>query len=272
MSAMDRAGRGPVVAGNWKMNLLRQEAQDYCATLLRLLSGYERGEVRIILFPSHPLVPVLAEALAGSGVVWGGQDLHPEEGGAHTGDVSGPQLADAGCDWVLCGHSERRRDHDESDGLVARKAVSALTHGLQPMICLGESLEERERGQTEEVLARQLVATLGVIEDQLGQGGDPSPGFALAYEPVWAIGTGRTATPQTAQEAHAFLRRLLGERIGESTAEQIPILYGGSVKQENCRQLYASPDIDGFLVGGASLDPHSFFQIIRGCRESGPAA
>jgi triosephosphate isomerase len=183
----------------------------------------------------------------------GGQDLHPDDKGAHTGDVSGAQLADAGCSWVLCGHSERRQDHGETDDLVARKAAAALRHGLAPMICVGETRDERQAGRTFEVLERQVRAAISTdLQDA-----------ALAYEPVWAIGTGETATPEIAQEAHGFLRGLLGELLGKERAEAFPILYGGSATPENAPVLIAQPDLDGFLVGGASLDPGKFLSIIR---------
>ncbi len=185
----------------------------------------------------------------------GGQDLHTEDKGAHTGDVSGPQLVDAGCRWVLCGHSERRSDHGESDELVGQKAVAANRHGLYPMICLGETLAERQAGRTFEVLERQLSAALE---------GRPDP-FALAYEPVWAIGTGETATPEIAQEAHNFLREHLADLLGEEVARVKRIVYGGSANPENAGTLIAESDIDGFLVGGASLDPEKFLAIIRSC-------
>jgi len=242
-----------LVAANWKMNLLQAEAAVWCRSLRRDLAGGS-GAARVVVFPSFPLLPVVSRELAGShpgDIAVGGQDLHPNDKGAHTGDVSAAQLADAGCTWALCGHSERRRDHGESDELVEKKVEAALRHGLTPMICIGETRDERHAGRTFEVLERQLRAALA---------SRPSA-FALAYEPVWAIGTGETATPETAQEAHAFLRRLLGD-LGQ-TAEEISILYGGSVTPDNAAGLIAQPDIDGFLVGGASLDPRNFLTIIR---------
>ena len=235
--------RTRIVAANWKMNLLQAEA----AVHVRLVRGEEPPEgTRVVIFPSFPLIPAVAAELQGSRIAAGGQDLHPEDKGAFTGDVSGAQLRDAGCTWVLCGHSERRQGHGEGDDLVARKIAAALRHGLVPMICVGETREERKAGETLEVLERQVRAALEPLEGR---------DFALAYEPVWAIGTGETATPEIAQEAHRFIRGLVGEAV--------PILYGGSATPENAAGLIARPDVDGFLVGGASLDPRKFLSIIR---------
>jgi triosephosphate isomerase (TIM) len=247
-----RPPRRPLIAANWKMHLLQGEATQHCRTLRRALASLPAA--RVVIFPSFPLIPAVARELAETEVGVGGQDLHPEDKGAHTGDVSGAQLADAGCTWALCGHSERRRDHGESDELVARKVAAAGRHRLAAMICVGETREERRAGRTFEVLERQLRAAL-----------EPRPDpFALAYEPVWAIGTGETATPEIAQKAHAHLRRLLADLLGEGPAAALPILYGGSVNPDNARSLIAQPDLDGFLVGGASLDPEKFLAIIRG--------
>ncbi len=232
------------------MNLLRQDAESFCHAL-RSLPVAGNG-VEAVLFPGFTLLATVAQHLGGSGVAWGGQDLHPEVKGAHTGDVSGEQLADLGCSWALCGHSERRQNHGESDSLVGEKAAAALRHGLQPLICVGETAVERQAGQTFEVLNRQLTAALA-HEPTL---------FTLAYEPIWAIGTGETATPAIAQESHAHLRNRLGELLGEPKAQAVRILYGGSVKPSNAAELGAEKDIDGFLVGGASLDPTSFSGII----------
>jgi triosephosphate isomerase len=249
---MNDTKRRPLVGGNWKMHMLRQSAQDFCNGLVEGL-GSERTE--IVLFPSFPLIHPVAVALEGSAASVGGQDLHTADQGAHTGDVSGPQLADAGCQWVLCGHSERRADHHETDTLVGEKAVAANRHGLYPLVCLGETLEERQDGRTFEVLERQLNA---------GLAGRPEP-FALAYEPVWAIGTGETATPEIAQETHRFLRERLADLLGDEVAQVKRIVYGGSANPDNASALFAEPDIDGFLVGGASLDPEKFLAIIRSC-------
>ena len=230
--------RSRIVAANWKMNLLRAEA----AALVQKLEEPPAG-TRVVIFPSFPLIPTVAE-LAGR-IEVGGQDLHPEDKGAFTGDVSGAQLKDAGCTWVLCGHSERRQGHGEGDDLVARKIAAAQRHGLTPMVCVGETRDERKAGDTLEVLERQVRSALESLQGE----------FALAYEPVWAIGTGETATPEIAQEAHKFIRSLLGE--------EVPILYGGSATPDNAAGLIAQPDVDGFLVGGASLDPGKFLSIIR---------
>jgi triosephosphate isomerase len=246
--------RRPLVAANWKMNLLKADAAEYCRDLKRGLAAPPEADVRVVIFPPFPLIPVVARELADSAVEVGGQDVHPEERGAYTGDVSALQLADAGCAWALCGHSERRQHHGEEDDLVARKAAAAARHRLTPMICVGESRDERRAGRTFEVLERQLGAALAFR---------PEP-FALAYEPVWAIGTGDTATPETAQEAHRFLRERLAELAGEAAAAAVSVLYGGSATPANAPGLIAQPDVDGFLVGGASLDPQKFLAIIRG--------
>jgi len=251
-----------VVAANWKMNLLQADAAVWCRMLRSdLPTGSASRTSRVLVFPSFPLLPVVARELAGSTIAVGGQDLHPEDKGAHTGDVSGAQLADAGCTWVLCGHSERRRDHGETDGLVARKATAARRQGLTPLVCVGETREERQAGSAFAVLERQLRAALAVLSGALK---GESAGFAVAYEPVWAIGTGETATPETAQEAHRFLRGILGQALGQTPGGAgVSILYGGSVTPENAAALQAQPDVDGFLVGGASLDPQKFLGIIR---------
>ncbi|MEM7481202.1 MAG: triose-phosphate isomerase [Acidobacteriota bacterium] len=266
--------RKPLVAGNWKMNLLRADAENFCR---RLGAGDIRG-VEVVIFPPYPLLDTVARGLgvstaetaetgatlfdagadsgeAGSVAAWGAQDLHPADSGAHTGDVSGHHLVDAGCQWVLCGHSERRQDHGESDDLVAQKVAAAGRHGLTPVLCLGETADERRYGKTFEVLDRQLASARAALPE----------GFVLAYEPIWAIGTGDTASPVQAQEAHAFLRQGLADRFGPVIADTTRILYGGSAKPANAGELFAQPDLDGFLVGGASLDPKPFLAIIGAC-------
>jgi len=249
------ATRVPLVAANWKMHFLRRDVEDFARALGAGL-GDPRAEV--VVFPSHPLLVPAASALAAPRLALGGQDLHPEAKGAFTGDVSGAQLRDAGCTWVLCGHSERRRDHAENDELVGRKVAAADRAGLVPLLCVGERREERHAGDTFAVLERQLAAGLAARPQR----------FAVAYEPVWAIGTGETATPAIAEEAHAFLREQLVSLYGMNAAQRTRIVYGGSVTPENAALLRREPNIDGFLVGGASLDVGKFLAIIHVC---GPA-
>jgi triosephosphate isomerase len=243
------AGRRPFVAGNWKMQFVRFEADALCRKIRAGIEARRSAVLDIAVFPSFPLLETVVAAFAASGVGVGGQDLHPEEQGAFTGDVSGRQLKDAGASWVLCGHSERRTLHGESDELVAKKAAAATRAGLMPVVCVGESGDERRRGETFAVLERQLAPV--ALE----------PNLVLAYEPVWAIGTGEVATPEQAQEAHAHLRSLLRKRFG-APGEAVRILYGGSVNPANAGGLAAMPDVDGALVGGASLDSGKFLAII----------
>lgn len=244
--------RRPLVGGNWKMNLLAAEGEALAGGLADETAG---AAAEVVLFPSHPLLARVATALGSAPIAVGGQDLHPEVSGAHTGDVSGPQLVDAGCSWVLCGHSERRQDHGECDALVGCKVEAAIEHGLVPLLCVGETADERRAGETRAVVERQLAAGIA----------SRPPRFALAYEPIWAIGTGDTATPAEAQEVHAHLREVLADLVGSEIADARRILYGGSVKAENAADLIAQSDIDGFLVGGASLDVSGFSAIIRCC-------
>ena len=248
-------GRRPLAAANWKMHLLRGEARAFCE---QLRAAPPTVGADAVIFPSHPLLGTVAEALAGSEIEVGGQDLHPEDTGAHTGDVSGAQLVDAGCRWAIIGHSERRRDHGEDDALVSRKLAAAVRHGLRPILCLGETRDERRAGETFAVLERQLSAALTTA---------PVDGasWVIAYEPVWAIGTGDVATPEQAQEAHAFLRERLAALASPALAASLRLLYGGSVKPDNAAELIAQPDVDGFLVGGASLDAGKFLAIIHAC-------
>ncbi|MEM9596222.1 MAG: triose-phosphate isomerase [Acidobacteriota bacterium] len=245
--------RRPILAANWKMHLLRADAEAFCEALT---AEPDHPGVDVVIFPAAPLLGTVARGLEGSAVALGGQDVHPAAAGAHTGDVSAPQLLDAGCTWALCGHSERRRDHGEDDALVAEKAAACRAHGLIPLVCVGETLEERHDGRTFEVLSRQLGAILDAELDT----------FELAYEPVWAIGTGEVATPEVAQGAHDFLRGELRDRLGGARADTTRILYGGSAKPGNVDALFQGDDIDGFLVGGASLDSNQFSAMIGSLR------
>lgn len=244
--------RTPVAAGNWKMHLTQHEARELALGL------HEADSVRILLFPSFTLLATVSQALENSSIEIGGQDLHPAAQGAHTGDTSGAQLRDAGCRWVLVGHSERRHHHGETDDLLVKKIQAAVRDGLKVVYCLGETAEEREVDQTLQVLDRQLLSALPYLpEDSI-----------LAYEPVWAIGTGLTATPELAEKVHAWLRNRLGEKTSPERAEATSILYGGSVKPENAASLLTMDNIDGFLVGGASLDSGKFCGIIGACADS----
>ena len=247
--------RRPILAANWKMNLLRADAEAFCRDLLRHRLP---ADVDVLVFPSAVLIDTVVRGLEGSTAACGGQDVHAEASGAFTGDVSAAQLRDAGCTWALVGHSERRRDHAETDEMVARKACTANHHGLAALICVGETAEQRRAGETSAVLERQLLAALEPGLDR----------FEIAYEPVWAIGTGETATPEIAQDAHAFLRQLVVRELGEATAATVRLLYGGSAKPENVEALYAQPDVDGFLVGGASLDSEKFSAMIGACAQA----
>jgi triosephosphate isomerase len=247
--------RVPVIAANWKMHKTIGEARAFAETFRREVGATARCEI-VVAGPFTALA-ALRDAFAGTPIAVAGQNAHPEPQGAFTGEVSVSMLVDAGCRWVILGHSERRALFGESDAFVARKLAAALAARLRPIVCVGESLAEREAGRTFEVLGGQLEGSLaGVTPGQ-------AAGLVIAYEPVWAIGTGRTATPEIAQEAHAFVRAQLTRRFGADAAAAIRIQYGGSVKPDNSAALLAQPDIDGALVGGASLDPASFWAIIR---------
>lgn len=246
--------RTPLVAGNWKMNLDRQAA----VALAQAVSAHAEGTsgVEVALYPSFVYLEEVARTAAGSKVAVGGQDLCDQESGAYTGEVSAPMLRDVGATTVLVGHSERRHVYGESDALCAAKVRQGLAAGLQICLCIGETLEEREAGRTEEVCRTQLLAGLdGLTAEQMRS-------VILAYEPVWAIGTGKTASPAQAGEVHAYLRGLLSAPFGQAVADATRILYGGSVKPGNAAELMAVPDIDGALVGGAALTADQFLPII----------
>jgi triosephosphate isomerase len=240
-----------LVAGNWKMH----GSQDMVSDLLGdLLAAPHKETVDMAVFPPFPYLPMAQTLLAGSSIAWGGQNLNPVAQGAHTGEVAASMLLDFGCRYVLVGHSERRSLYGESDGDVALRFRAALEAGLEPVLCVGESLQEREEGNTERVVERQLDAVLDLC-------GVTGFGRAIvAYEPVWAIGTGHTATPEQAQAVHAFIRDKFASRDG-IIAGQLRILYGGSVNASNAADLFAREDIDGGLVGGASLQAESFLAI-----------
>jgi triosephosphate isomerase len=244
--------RKPLVAGNWKMHGTRAENADLVRTLLDQLRPDARAEV--LVCPPFVYLWETGRLLNDSGVALGAQSVCAEAQGAFTGEVSGTMLRDVGCRYVLVGHSERRQLYGETDVLVARKFMAAQAQGLIPVLCVGETLEEREADRTAEVVARQLEAVLSV------SGVASFAKAVIAYEPVWAIGTGRTASPEQAQEVHALIRAKVAARDG-TIAASVRILYGGSVKASNARELFAMADIDGGLVGGASLKAEEFAQI-----------
>jgi triosephosphate isomerase (TIM) len=246
-----------IIAGNWKMHHGPSAARDF---LLSFERSPEARDVRLVLFPpAVSLSACLEAANEAQGLEFGVQNLHPEPSGAFTGELSAEMAADAGATLALVGHSERRHVFGETDEEARLKVEATYRAGLTPVLCVGETLPERQDGRLQEVILRQLHSV--VADESLGgriAGGAP---FMLAYEPVWAIGTGETATPEDAAQAHGMLRGSLRERLGEDTAAGIPILYGGSVKAENAAALLAASDVDGVLVGGASLDPDSFGAI-----------
>ena len=247
--------RKPVIAGNWKMYKTIAETQAFFDQIAPLVLEVRHCEMVIAApFTALRRAVELGEKL---GIGISAQDLYWEKEGAFTGQVSAAMLREAGCRFTLIGHSERRQLFGETDLSVSRKLKAALAVDLQPIVCVGETLAEREAEQTEAVLKRQLTAGLAGLTEA-----DFSP-IIIAYEPVWAIGTGRTATPEIAQQAHAFIRTQLAGVVSPGAAERCRILYGGSVKPENIAGLMAQPDVDGALVGGASLDPRSFAAIVR---------
>ncbi|MCX7750010.1 MAG: triose-phosphate isomerase [Candidatus Bipolaricaulota bacterium] len=244
--------RVPLVAANWKMHKTAREARAYLERLLALVPREPKVELAVL--PSFPLLPEAARALRGSPVRLGAQNVHPEPAGAYTGEVSVSQLAELGVRYVLCGHSERRKLFGEDDGFIGRKVRAVAGAGLAPVLCVGETLEERKAGRAWEVVARQLAGGLAHLDE---------PGaLVVAYEPVWAIGTGVPAHPADAQEMAARIRAWLRERFGPP-GEAVRIQYGGSVKPENAREFLRLPDLDGALVGGASLDPDAFWAIAQ---------
>jgi triosephosphate isomerase len=247
--------RVPVIAGNWKMHKTQAETRDFFRAFLPLVAWTKHCE--IVVAPPFTALAAAVEAAGASRVAVAAQDLYWEPQGAFTGEISAGMLVESGCRAVIVGHSERREHFGETDDVVAKKLRAALDAGLGPIVCVGETLREREEKRTEEVLERQFHGAFAALTAQAF-----SP-ILLAYEPVWAIGTGRTATPELAGEAHGFLRSLAASRFGHEAAENLRILYGGSVKPANIRGLMVMESIDGALVGGASLDAKSFAEIVN---------
>jgi len=242
-----------LIAGNWKMHKTIPEALDLVRELKELVNDVNDRDI-LVCPPFTALYPVSKE-LEGSNIVLGGQNMYFEEQGAFTGEISPLMLKSAGCSYVILGHSERRHIFGETDELVNKKVLSAVNHGLIPILCVGELLEERESGKTQEVVEKQVREGL--------KGIDGNDEFVIAYEPVWAIGTGKTATPELAEEVHFFIRRVLSDMFGSEKANSVRILYGGSVKPENAAGLLNMENIDGALVGGASLKAESFAKIVN---------
>jgi triosephosphate isomerase (TIM) len=252
---MTPEGRRQLIVGNWKLWGTRAQAAEYCERLLELLPDERRRPADTGIAPAFTALEVCVEKLSGSGVTVYAQNMHQEQSGAFTGEVSAEMLAELGVDGVVLGHSERRQYNNETDRALQDKLPAALDAGLEPILCVGETEEERAREETQRKLRNQVKEALERIPDER------LADVVIAYEPIWAIGTGKVATPEIAQDAIAFIRALVGDRSQEA-AQRVRILYGGSVKPDNAAEILAQPDVDGALVGGASLDPEGFVRIV----------
>jgi triosephosphate isomerase (TIM) len=256
---MTESGRRPIMAGNWKMNLNHYEANGLIQKLAASLTEQQLVDVEVAVLPPFTDLRTVQTAIDGDKVkiVYGAQDISQHSGGAYTGEIAGSMLAKLGCTYVLAGHSERREYHHEDDALVNAKVKAAFASDLTPILCVGEGLPVREEGAHVPHCTAQLDAGLaGLTPEQIKR-------IVIAYEPVWAIGTGKTATPEDAQEVCGAIRARLTESYGAEVAEAVRIQYGGSVKAANIAQIMAKPDVDGALIGGASLDPEEFASIVR---------
>lgn len=255
MSQANRTERRSLIVANWKMFKTSAETENFIKTFLNQFPSSVSAEVAIC--PPYPWLTIAAQLLKGSSVALGAQNLNENPSGAFTGEVAPPMLVDAGCKYVIVGHSERRQIFGETDALVNKKIRAAFDNNLIPIVCVGETLAEREANQTLAIVTRQVKGALEGLPSQHTQR------VVLAYEPIWAIGTGRTASPAQAQEVHLAIRDILKDQYGSLTAHHVRVLYGGSVKPDNMASLMACEDIDGGLVGGASLDPASFLAIVN---------
>lgn len=244
--------RQRIIAGNWKMNGQLNQITQLVNELTDLIGTETSTEIMIA--PPSIYIP-LVNSLVSRHIKIGAQNIYPKDSGAFTGEVSGPMLKDYNCTYVLVGHSERRHYFQENENFVAEKFHHTKDHGMIPILCVGETLNEREKGQTEQVITKQLLAVSEKNKNCFQN-------CVIAYEPVWAIGTGKTATPDQAQEIHQFIRKLVSE-LSDNDADHLPLLYGGSVNEQNARALFAMPDIDGGLIGGASLNAKQFVEIIK---------
>lgn len=242
-----------LIAGNWKMNALIADGASLAKEVAAEVKKLGKTDCEFLVCPPFTLLTTVKKALRGSKVALGAQDCHTAEKGAHTGDISPLMLKDAGCNYVIVGHSERRADHHESDELICRKAQAAYQAGLKAVICIGETEAERDAGKTIEVCAAQIA---GSVPDNA-----TAANTVVAYEPVWAIGTGKTPTAADVQEVHAAIRKAIAKKLGKATANKMRLLYGGSVKPSNAAELLALPDVDGGLIGGASLKASDFMGI-----------
>ena len=246
--------RKKLIAGNWKMNGLLEDGVALAKGVAQEVKAFGKSDCEFLVCPPFTLLASVKKALRGAKVALGAQDVHFAEKGAHTGDISPLMLKDLGCSYVIVGHSERRADHFETDELVCKKAAAAHAAGLKAVICIGETEAQRDAGKTIEVCSSQILGS--VPEDST------AADTVIAYEPVWAIGTGKTATAEQAQEIHAFIRSLIAEKYGKEIADNCSILYGGSCKPSNAKELFANPDVDGGLIGGAALKVSDFKGII----------
>ncbi len=251
------APRTPLIAGNWKMNGLQTDGTALASAVGNFMKSQDSANFEMLVCPPFTLIGAVGQAIAGSGVKLGAQDCHVAEKGAHTGDISTRMLADAGCSYVLVGHSERRTDHGETDASVNAKAIAAQETGLIAVICIGETEAERDGGKTLDVVKTQIAGSVPAMAT--------AANTVVAYEPVWAIGTGRTPTNDEVQEVHAFIRAELATLLGQDMADGIRLLYGGSMNPGNAAELLALADVDGGLIGGASLKPDDFAAIAGNC-------
>lgn len=245
-----------LIAGNWKMNGNKAETKKLAGALAKMMKKADKPKFELLVCPPSPLLGLAADTLKGSGIKVGAQDCHMNEKGAHTGDTAASLIKNMGCKYVIVGHSERRTDHAETDKIVKAKAEAAIANGMAAIVCIGETLEEREAKKTMPVNRKQLKGSLPE--------GANAKNTVIAYEPVWAIGTGKTATPEDAQKVHAMIRKELIKALGEKEGNKVRVLYGGSMNPKNAKELLAQKDIDGGLIGGASLKADDFWAVAMG--------